>query len=261
MKIVEYSASANVLFQNHGPNLENRESCYMGWEYFGGWPQHVYFSDFSKHSGLIDVVYPCLLKLVPNLYRKVMHNYFTQKAKVTTPKAVSTSSHVCHPCNSTTQVKSQCNPSRGKWCQIKEKKKTLHQRSCLSQRLQPMISHDGVIPMCLPKKINDWIVWEENINMWLYVLVCMLSHFSHVWLFAIPWTVATSLLYPWYFPSKSNGVGCHALLRGSFQTRDWTHLSCTSCITGGFFTCWATGEVQLHVQEIHFSEHMQKLKG
>lgn len=70
MKIAEYSASANVLFQNHGPNLENWESSYMGWEYFGGWSQYVYFSDFSKHSEPIDVVYLCLLKLVPHLYRK-----------------------------------------------------------------------------------------------------------------------------------------------------------------------------------------------
>ena len=51
--------------------------------------KNVCFSDFSKHSVPIDVVYPCLLKLVPYLYRKVIHNYFTQKAKVTTPKAVS----------------------------------------------------------------------------------------------------------------------------------------------------------------------------
>ena len=44
--------------------------------------KNVCFSDFSKQSGPIDVVYPYL-------YRKVIHNYFTQKAKVTTPKAVS----------------------------------------------------------------------------------------------------------------------------------------------------------------------------
>ena len=32
------------------------------------------------------------------------------------------------------------------------------------------------------------------------------------------------------FPSKNSGVGCHFLLRGSFQLREWTCKSCTSCI-------------------------------
>ena len=30
--------------------------------------------------------------------------------------------------------------------------------------------------------------------------------------------------------------------RGSSQPRDWTYISCTSCIAGGFFTNWATRE-------------------
>ena len=59
VKTAEYSAWANVLFQNHGQNLENQESWQIGWEYFSGWPQSVYFSDFSKHSGPIEVAYPC----------------------------------------------------------------------------------------------------------------------------------------------------------------------------------------------------------
>ena len=44
--------------------------------------------------------------------------------------------------------------------------------------------------------------------------VCELSPFSHVRLFATPWTVR--LLCPWDFPSKNTGVGCHALLQGIF---------------------------------------------
>ena len=43
-----------------------------------------------------------------------------------------------------------------------------------------------------------------------YMHACVLSHFSHVWLFA------TRLLYPWYSPGKNTGVGCHALLQGIF---------------------------------------------
>ena len=43
------------------------------------------------------------------------------------------------------------------------------------------------------------------------VLVCMLSHLSHVQLFVTLWIIAR-LLYPWDPPGKNTGVGCHALL-------------------------------------------------
>ena len=55
----------------------------------------------------------------------------------------------------------------------------------------------------------------------------MVSCFSHVWLMW-PW-----LLCPWESPGKNTGVGCRALLQGSFQPRNWTRVS---CITGRFFT-------------------------
>ena len=42
-------------------------------------------------------------------------------------------------------------------------------------------------------------------------------------------------------PDKNTGVGCHALLPGSSRPRDWTQVSRTA---GGFFTIWATREVQ-----------------
>ena len=57
----------------------------------------------------------------------------------------------------------------------------------------------------------------------------------------------TRLLCPWDFPGKSTGVGCHCLLRlgwvaipffrASSQPSNWTWVS---CITGRFFTIWAT---------------------
>ena len=57
-------------------------------------------------------------------------------------------------------------------------------------------------------------------------LCSMLNHFSHVWLFATPWTP----LAPWSSPGssvrreecspgKNTGVGCHALLQGIFPTQ------------------------------------------
>ena len=53
----------------------------------------------------------------------------------------------------------------------------------------------------------------------------MLSHFSDVQLFATLWTVAhqvpLSMEFPWNFPGKNTGVGCHFLLQGIFPTQGW----------------------------------------
>ena len=65
------------------------------------------------------------------------------------------------------------------------------------------------------------------------VCVCVCQSLSHVWLFVIPWIVipsgfsvhgtsqARTLAWEWV-------VICHS--RGSSQPRDWTHVSCVSCI-------------------------------
>ena len=47
----------------------------------------------------------------------------------------------------------------------------------------------------------------------------MLSHFSRVLLFVIPWTVARRLLCPWDSSGKNTRVGCHALLQRIFLTQ------------------------------------------
>jgi len=55
----------------------------------------------------------------------------------------------------------------------------------------------------------------------------MLSHFSHVWLFATLWTLACQFLCPWDSPGKNNGMGCHFLLQGIFLTQGSNlHLLC-----------------------------------
>ena len=46
---------------------------------------------------------------------------------------------------------------------------------------------------------------------------------------------ATRLFYPWNFPDKSTGVGCHFLFQGIFLPRDWTCVSCISCIVKQIF--------------------------
>ena len=47
----------------------------------------------------------------------------------------------------------------------------------------------------------------------------MLSCFSHVRLFATVWIVTPRLLCPRDSPGQNTGVGCHALLQGTFLTR------------------------------------------
>ena len=50
----------------------------------------------------------------------------------------------------------------------------------------------------------------------------MLHYFSHVGLFATPWTVAQGVLCPWNSPDKNTGVDCHALLQGIFPIQ-WSN--------------------------------------
>ena len=55
----------------------------------------------------------------------------------------------------------------------------------------------------------------------------VLSRFSHVRLFATPWTVACQLLCPWVSPGKNTGVDGHALLQAIFPTQQSNpHPSC-----------------------------------
>ena len=54
------------------------------------------------------------------------------------------------------------------------------------------------------------------------------EYVSCVQLFAMPWIIAGQApLYPWNFPGKNTGVGCHSLLQGIFQTQGSNpHLLC-----------------------------------
>ena len=51
------------------------------------------------------------------------------------------------------------------------------------------------------------------------IVICMLSHFSHVRLFVTLWVVACQLLCPWDSPGKNTGVDCHFLFQGIFPTQ------------------------------------------
>ena len=54
------------------------------------------------------------------------------------------------------------------------------------------------------------------------------SHFSHLWLFATLWTVASRLLCPWILQARRLDCSAIPFPRGSSQPRDWTCVSCTA---------------------------------
>ena len=89
----------------------------------------------------------------------------------------------------------------------------------------------------------------------IYICACVLCLFSHVWLFATLCTVAhqaplsigilQARILEWVAKPSS---------KGSSQSRDQTHIFWGSCISGGFFTCWATGEatyIHIHTYNLH----------
>ena len=45
-----------------------------------------------------------------------------------------------------------------------------------------------------------------------------------------------------YSQGKNAGVACDALLQGIFLTQDWTHISMSPALAGGFFTTSTTSE-------------------
>ena len=63
----------------------------------------------------------------------------------------------------------------------------------------------------------------KNTHTYMYIYTChaMLSNFSHVQLFATPWTVASQAPL-----GKNIGVGCISFSRGSCWPRDQMHVSC-----------------------------------
>ena len=66
---------------------------------------------------------------------------------------------------------------------------------------------------------------------------------SCVRLFATPWTVACQASRSMEFSRQEYWSGLPFLSPGeSSWPRDWTHVSCASCVSGGFFTAEPTGK-------------------
>ena len=87
-------------------------------------------------------------------------------------------------------------------------------------------SQDLVTDMCL------WLVSRGNSNNKEDFMggglgamhACMLSCFSHVWLFVTLWILAHRPFCSRDSPGKNTGVGCHSLLQGIFPAQG-SHLS------------------------------------
>ena len=83
---------------------------------------------------------------------------------------------------------------------------------------------------------------QRGLNTW----TCVLS-LSRVWLFATLSTIACQAPLSMGFPRKEYGGGLPSPPPGSSsQPRDRTRVSCVSCLTSGFFTCWANTEALIN---------------
>ena len=102
----------------------------------------------------------------------------------------------------------------------------------------PTVTH-GVLPFKWKKHL-DLCAGNScshiSILLMLLQIICVaISMLSRVWHLLRPHGLQpTRLLYPWDFPGKNPGVGCHALLQGIFLTQGlnlWLlHLQ-ASCLT------------------------------
>ena len=79
--------------------------------------------------------------------------------------------------------------------------------------------------------------------LYLCFCACMLSRFSHVWLFVTLWTVARPPPLSLGSLVKNPGVGCRALFQAIFPTQGSNpRISCLPGLAGRFFTSRATWE-------------------
>ena len=86
-------------------------------------------------------------------------------------------------------------------------------------------------------KSQTWLSDWTELNMY-----CMLHH---VWPFMTPWTVTHQSPLSMGFSRQEywRGVAMPSS-NGSSQPRDWTHVSCISCIAGQFFTAELWGKAK-----------------
>ena len=102
--------------------------------------------------------------------------------------------------------------------------------------------------------LRDFRVWSgEGGTDWvgIFLSFCVLSYFSHVWLFATHWTVAHQApLFKGFLQARILEWVAMPSSRGSFWPRGQTLVSCISCIEGGFFITEPQGGTPTNTQNI-----------
>ena len=73
------------------------------------------------------------------------------------------------------------------------------------------------------------VVHPWHPNLWVELLLLLLSRFNRVWLCATLWTAAHQAPRPWDSPGKNTGVGCHFLLQ-CMKVRSESEVA-QSCLT------------------------------
>ena len=128
--------------------------------------------------------------------------------------------------------------------------------------LDPPLTVHYIVYFCWGKKDIFFFIPEEEfkLSFWrfthffvcfrqtcvccVYTTCVVLSHFSHVWLFLTPWTVAYQAPLSRGFSSRNTRVGCCTLLQGIFLTQGSNPhlLHCRRILY-----LWATGEAHIYI--------------
>ena len=87
-----------------------------------------------------------------------------------------------------------------------------------------------------------WVTLLPKWNVCVKCEMCMLACMCSIWLFVAPGLLSARLLCPWNFPGKILERVDISSSRGSFQPRDWIHISCISCTGRRILYHWATWE-------------------
>ena len=83
-------------------------------------------------------------------------------------------------------------------------------------------------------------------NLWNYALIIQGQLFATLW--TIAWQAPLSI----EFPRQEYWSGLpFSPSRGSSWPRDWTGISCVSCIAGRFFTHWTTGKALSSIYKLN----------
>ena len=119
--------------------------------------------------------------------------------------------------------------------------------TCVLSELKYMkLSLHKICPWCCQLFYDVYRICQHPIVNWhRFASLCCALSFSHVQVFATPWTVAHKPPLSMVFSGQAYWVGYHLLLQKIFQTRDRTQVS---RIVGWFSTVWATREALCYPQ-------------